>query len=293
MTIHFFRKIRARLLLSRAKHGSLQGHPRLALRLARWIPGYAYSENTFFASDSAPSDIEEKRREGFQRLGSVFRRRFPKTIALSNDLETSIPDLAFVNAHRVPFQYQPYVQRHLGMGSVVEETDGPRVRDMDGNWFYDLSGSYGVNLFGSEFYRRCMDRAIERARNVGLVLGSYHPVIADNVARLKRISGLDAVSFHMSGTEAVMQAVRLAQYHTKRSHVVRFSGAYHGWWDGVQAGIGNPRPPRENYTLKEMHATTLRVLRTRNDIACVLVNPIQALNPNGSPASDTALIASD
>jgi glutamate-1-semialdehyde 2,1-aminomutase len=293
LTIHFFRKIRARLLLSRAKHGSLQGHPRLALKLARWVPGYAYSEKAFFASDSAPSEIAQKRREGFRRLGTIFRRRFAKTIALSNDLETSIPDLAFVNAHRVPFQYQPYVQRHLGVGSVVEETDGPRVRDMDGNWFYDLSGSYGVNLFGSDFYKRCIDRAVERCRSVGLVLGPYHPVIADNVARLKRISGLDAVSFHMSGTEAVMQAVRLAQYHTKRSHVIRFSGAYHGWWDGVQPGIGNPRPPRETYTLKEMHPTTLRVLRTRNDIACVLVNPIQALNPNGSPASDTALVASD
>src|SRR5262249_16534579 len=83
------------------------------------------------------------------------------------------------------------------------------------------------------------------------------------------------------------------QYHTKRSHVVRFSGAYHGWWNGVQAGIGNPRPARDTYTLKEMDENTLRVLRTRSDIACVLVNPVQALNPNGVPASDNSLIASD
>ncbi len=66
--------------------------------------------------------------------------------------------------------------------------------------------------------------------------GLYHPVIADNVARLKEISGLDEVSFHMSGTEAVMQAVRLARYHTGRSHLVRFCGAYHGWWGDVQPG---------------------------------------------------------
>jgi glutamate-1-semialdehyde 2,1-aminomutase len=265
----------------------------LALRIARRIPGYTYSEKAFFTSDSAPPDIERKRRQGFERLASLFRDRFPKTIALSRQLETGIPDLAFVNAHRVPFQYQQHVQQHLTIGSVVEETDGPRVRDMDGNWSYDLSGSYGVNLFGTEFYKRCIDRGVERARELGLILGPYHPVIADNVDRLKRISGLDDVSFHMSGTEAVMQAVRLAQYHTNRSHVVRFTGAYHGWWDRVQAGIGNPRPARETYTLKEMDPITLRVLRTRDDIACVLVNPIQAMNPNGSPASDTSLVASD
>ena len=52
-----------------------------------------------------------------------------------------------------------------------------------------------------------------------------------------------------------MQAVRLARYHTRRSHVVRFCGAYHGWWDGVQPGVGNPRPAHEVYTLKDMDAT--------------------------------------
>ena len=95
-------------------------------------------------------------------------------------------------------------------------------------------------------------------RDLGPVLGAYHPVVAYNVARLTQISGLDEVSFHMSGTEAVMQAVRLAQYHTRRTHLVRFCGAYHGWWGDVQPGVGNPIPARETYTLKEMSEDTLR-----------------------------------
>lgn len=33
-----------RLELSRAKHRSLAGHSRMAKRLARWVPGYAYDE---------------------------------------------------------------------------------------------------------------------------------------------------------------------------------------------------------------------------------------------------------
>ena len=106
---------------------------------------------------------------------------------------------------------------------------------------------------------------------------------------LKEISGLDEVSFHMSGTEAVMQAVRLARYHTRRSHLVRFCGAYHGWWGDVQPGVGNPLPAHETYTLADMSEETLRVLRTRRNIACVLVNPLQALHPNASAPSDSAL----
>jgi len=110
------------------------------------------------------------------------------------------------------------------------------------------------------------------------------------VARLKAISGLDEVSFHMSGTEAVMQAVRLARYHTGKRHLVRFTGAYHGWWEDVQPGPGNPLPPRETYTLKDMDTDTLRVLRTRNNIACVLVNPLQALHPNRNAPGDSTLV---
>jgi glutamate-1-semialdehyde 2,1-aminomutase len=127
---------------------------------------------------------------------------------------------------------------------------------------------------------------------LGPVLGPYHPLIVENAELLKQISGLDEVSFHMSGTEAVMQAVRLARYHTKRSHLVRFCGAYHGWWGDVQPGVGNPVPAHETYTLNDMSEDTLRVLRTRNNIACVLINPLQALHPNASAPSDSSLLDS-
>jgi glutamate-1-semialdehyde 2,1-aminomutase len=166
------------------------------------------------------------------------------------------------------------------------------LTDLDGNRFYDLTGSYGVNVFGYDFYKECMDKGYERVRELGPVLGAYHPVVAYNVKRLREISGLDEVSFHMSGTEAVMQAVQLARYHTRRTHVVRFSGAYHGWWGDVQPGVGNPLPARQTYTLKDMSDDTLRVLRTRRDVACVLVNPSQAMHPNAGPPSDSALVDS-
>jgi glutamate-1-semialdehyde 2,1-aminomutase len=89
-----------------------------------------------------------------------------------------------------------------------------------------------------------------------------------------------------------MQAVRLARYHTRRSHLVRFCGAYHGWWGDVQPGAGNPLAARETYTLKDMDAAALRVLETRRDIACVLVNPLQALHPNASAPGDSTLVDS-
>ena len=175
---------------------------------------------------------------------------------------------------------------------MLNSSDGVTVRDVDGNILYDVANSYGVNLFGYDFYKECIAAGAEKVRDLGPVLGAYHPIVAYNIERIRQISGLDEVSFHMSGTEAVMQAVRLARYHTRRSHIVRFCGAYHGWWSDVQPGIGNPSTVRETYTLAEMSDRTLHVLRTRRDIACVLVNPLQAMHPNSGPPADSSLVDS-
>jgi glutamate-1-semialdehyde 2,1-aminomutase len=73
--------------------------------------------------------------------------------------------------------------------------------------------------------------------------------------------------------------------------VVRFCGAYHGWWGDVQPGIGNPMPADSTYTLADMSEASLRVLESRRDVACVLVNPLQALHPNKSAPGDSTLVA--
>jgi glutamate-1-semialdehyde 2,1-aminomutase len=281
-----------RLQLSLAKHPSLAGHPRLARRIAALVPGYAYGEDRVFRSDGAPDEVEARRRAGFARLCALYEERFSKTLKLTAEAREGISDLQFTSAYRVPFQYSRYVRKHLPVGAFLEAADGVTLTDLDGNRFYDLTGSYGVNLFGHDFYRACMAEGAKRGAPLGLALGAYHPAVAYNARRLREISGLDEVSFHMSGTEAVMQAVRLARYHTKRTHVVRFCGAYHGWWEDVQPGPGNPMPALSTYTLKDMDEDSLRVLSRRSDIACVLVNPVQALYPNRNAPGDASLVDS-
>jgi len=283
---------RQRLELSMAKHPSLAGHSRMAKRVARLLPGYAYDEARFFASDGAPEDVQAARRAGFMRLAGLLAQRHAQSLALTKQAREGLSDLQFTGAYRVPYQYGPYLRQHIALGAFVQRTDGVTVTDLDDQVFMDLTGSYGVNVFGHDFYKACIAEGSARVADLGPILGSYHPAVAWNVEQLRRISGLDEVSFHMSGTEAVMQAVRLARYHTRRKYLVRFSGAHHGWWEDVQPGPGNPLPPGNTYTLKEMDEHTLRVLRRRKDIACVLVNPLQALHPNKSAPSDSTLVDS-
>ncbi len=283
-------RIARRLALSRAKQPGLAGHTRMAKRLTGWIPGYSYDDAQWFDADGADAAVAGRRRAALARLSGTYRQRFARSIALTAEARAGLSDLQLTAAYRVPFPFSALLRQHVPSGGFVASAGGVTVTDLDGNVFDDLTGSYGVNLFGHDFYKSCIAEGARRVEALGPVLGSYHPCVADNVRRLQALSGLDEVSFHMSGTEAVMQAVRLARYHTGRSHLVRFAGAYHGWWGDVQPGPGNPLAPHETYTLRDLHAQTLRVLDTRKDIACVLVNPLQALHPNRAAPGDSTLV---
>jgi glutamate-1-semialdehyde 2,1-aminomutase len=284
-------RLHRRWQLSRGKHRSLAGHSRWAQRLARWIPYYDYGDTPVFNQDGAPPDIATLRLQAFDRLAQHLESSFPLTLAATRDIKPHVSDVQFTSRYRVPFQFARWAQDRLPIGYFWVSSEGVRLQDLDGHRFIDVTGSYGVNLFGHDFYKETLSQGAREVADLGPVLGGYHPVVQYNVHRLCEISGQDEVSFHMSGTEAVMQAVRLARYHTGRHQLVRFSGAYHGWWEDVQPGPGNPLPaPKETFTLADMSERSLRVLRTRNDIACVLINPLQALHPNQGAPTDSTLI---
>ncbi len=101
----------------------------------------------------------------------------------------------------VPFQFSRYLRDRLPVGGFVLSSAGVTLTDL-GNVFHNLTGSYGVNVFGNDFYKECMAQGAAQVRDLGPVLGSYHPVMLYNVKRLSEISGLDEISFHMSSTRS-------------------------------------------------------------------------------------------
>jgi len=291
VSISLLMKITQRLQLSLAKHPSLGGHLRMAKRVAKWIPGYTYKADRWFDVDGAPPEVAKRRQQALEKLGAQLQSRSPQTLAMTDTAKPMVSDLQLISQYRVPFQFRSLLAQHIKVGSFWRDSQGVWLTDLDGNQYIDVTGSYGVNLFGMDFYKSCIQEGAALAAKLGPVLGAYHPCVLDNVQQLCAISGQDEVSFHMSGTEAVMQAVRLARYHSKKRKIVRFTGAYHGWWDDVQPGPGNPMPPSsDTLTLNEMHPNTLRVLRQRSDIACVLVNPLQAMHVNKAAPTDSTLV---
>ncbi|HKW93874.1 MAG TPA: aminotransferase class III-fold pyridoxal phosphate-dependent enzyme, partial [Methylomirabilota bacterium] len=223
-----------------------------------------------------------------------LRAAYPRSRAWAAEVGPGFSDLRFADANRVPFPFARVMRERFELCSVVTASDGPRLLDIDGHATLDVGGSYGVNVAGFGRYKEWMAKGLERVRDLGPVLGPLHPVTAENIQLLRRISGLDEVSFHMSGTEAVMAAVRLARFNTGRKLIVCFSGAYHGWWDGVQPGLGSERELTDCLTLKDLHPASLDLIRRRaREIAAVLVNPVQSFHPNSPPPSDAVLLTSE
>jgi glutamate-1-semialdehyde 2,1-aminomutase len=154
-----FPKIQARVALSRAKHRSLTGHSKMSKLVARLVPHYEFDVGEFFAADGAPKDVAAQRHDGFFRLAGLYATRYARGRQMTAEAAGRISDLQFTETYRVPFQFSRLVREHLATSAFVQSSSGVTVTDVDGNVSYDLTGSYGVNIFGNDSTRNASPRA--------------------------------------------------------------------------------------------------------------------------------------
>ena len=155
-SILLVKKLHQRLQLSLAKSPSLGGHLRMSKRVAAWIPAYSYRDQQWFAADEAPQPVVLQRQQGLQTLAERLQTRSPQTLAMSAQVKPMVSDLQLISQYRVPYQFREQLSQHIQLGSFWRESEGVYLTDLDGNRYFDVTGSYGVNLFGLDFYKQCM-----------------------------------------------------------------------------------------------------------------------------------------
>ncbi|MFO0594646.1 MAG: glutamate-1-semialdehyde 2,1-aminomutase [Myxococcaceae bacterium] len=117
--------------------------------------------------------------------------------------------------------------------------EGASVVDEDGRRYTDYCMAWGPLILGHA--HPVVIDAVTRAARDGLAFGTCHrhePKLAELV--LEAFPFAERVRFVVSGTEAVLTALRLARAHTGRKLLLKFSGCYHGHADAmlVKAGSG-------------------------------------------------------
>src|SRR5438552_6305764 len=126
-----------------------------------------------------------------------------------------------------------------GQPLFVNQAKGAHIRDVDGNQYVDVVGTWGPAILGHAHPK--ILSALEAAAESGTSFGIPNPfevTMAKLICSL--VPSVQKVRMCNSGTEATMSAIRLARGFTKRDKIIKFEGCYHGHVDSllVKAGSG-------------------------------------------------------
>ena len=205
-------------------------------------------------------------------IQETYREKHPKAAAAYERARRVIPGgVTHDIRHLVPFPI------------YIERAAGPRKWDIDGHEYVDYWMGHGSLFLGH--CHPTVVKAIQEQAARGTHVGASHELEvrwAELVCQL--VPSAQMVRFTMSGTEATHLALRIARAFTGRPRVVKFHGHFHGWHDGVVAGVN---PPFEVPISAGVPAATLdqvllcpfndikaaETLLERGDVAAVILEP--------------------
>ncbi len=220
-----------------------------------------------------------------EREEAAYRQRTPRSAELHERAKGSLP-LGVASSFQ---SYDPYPL-------FMTDARGSRIWDADGNEYIDFDMAFGV-LAAGHSHPILAEVLAHRVANGTC----YTFPVEDGVAlaeEIKRRFHADLVRFSNSGTEATMDAIRVARGYTGREKIIKFEGGYHGHHDDVLVSIQPPRDlmgPAESPTTVPATAgmPRSRVAETviapynqpdalaaileahRGEIAAIIIEPVQ------------------
>ena len=205
-------------------------------------------------------------------IHETFRAKHPKSAALAERARSAIPGgITHDIRHLKPF------------GVYVDRAAGTRKWDVDGHEYIDYWMGHGALFLGH--CHPAVVKAVQAQVARGTHLGACHELEvrwAELVNQL--VPSAELTRFTMSGTEATHLALRIARAFTGRSRILKFTGHFHGWHDGVAIGVN---PPYEVPLSSGVPGATLDQVITcppndikavdtvleRGDVAAVILEP--------------------
>jgi glutamate-1-semialdehyde 2,1-aminomutase len=172
-------------------------------------------------------DRDRLRRIG-EREEAGYRDRTVRSAQLHERAKQALP-------LGVASSFQAYDPHPLFM----TDARGSRIWDADGNEYVDFDMAFGVLAAGHS--HPMLAEALQHRVANGTC---YTFPVEDSITlaeEIKQRFRADLVRFSNSGTEATMDAIRVARGYTGRERLVKFEGGYHGHHDDVLQSIQPPR----------------------------------------------------
>ena len=117
----------------------------------------------------------------------------------------------------------------------IARGEGAHVWDVDDTERVDFHGGFGCNVVGHANPK--IVEAIDRAARTGTHFAATTEITVAFAEELCRRFGLEKIRFANSGTEATMDAIRVARAATGRDVVAKVEGSYHGHHDTVMFSV--------------------------------------------------------
>ena len=130
--------------------------------------------------------------------------------------------------------------RRIGAPYAFTSARGASITDADGNDYIDYHAAFGAILLGHRAPEvdEAVRASLSRIDLPGIGVTEAEIELAELVTQA--IPSVDQMIQLQSGSEAVVQAIRLSRAVTNRSLVVKFQGGFHGWSDPVARNVISP-----------------------------------------------------
>lgn len=222
-------------------------------------------------------------KDNFDRF---FGQEIPNSLNLRERAKNSLVAPTHLDRYFFPSTYPLFIKKALGS----------KIEDVDGNVYIDLSCGYGPHILG--YAHPAITKALTQAVEMGgvNVVGNL-PEVELAEAIVNALPGSEKAIFSNSGTEAVLQAIRLCRAYRQRNKIAKFEGHYHGFsdqgivssWFRFTGSKYNPEPidgtqgchkgiVKDTLVLQYGYTGSLdRLYQEREQIACVICEPMPSL----------------
>ena len=204
----------------------------------------------------------------------------------------SSPDIYNLYSKITPGGNNSNIRYDKNFVKYYKNAKGSYIWSVENEKFLDCISGYGSIILGHspDYVNNAVCNAIQNGITNGYETENSY-VLADKLSNI--IPSAEMVRLSNTGTEAVMHAIMIARAYTKRNKILKFDGAYHGWYDFTafnyrpnylskgdnifldSTGIDDTVLSRAlNAPYNDFDATENIIKEYKSDISCVIIEPI-------------------
>lgn len=227
--------------------------------------------------------------EKYQSIIAAYEKKTPKSKKLNAESRKYI----------VPMGAPAYMIWHRPYPLFIDNAEGSRLYDVDGNEYLDYFIDQGISFIGHKApaIRKAIDEALDKYGFHLEMCEELQPEWAKKV--IKHYPSISKIKIVNSGNEATELVCQIARAYTGKTKIIKFAGHHHGWngvltYDALAAGSGTlftlGIPPNHwdnliNLPINDIDIVEKTLKDSKDQVAAIIIEPLGA-STGGAPFRD-------